>query len=98
MLDTKLTIEEIQIFYPTVSLTNPSVLEVEQIIYNLDKVYVCHGAVLASEFPNMRASFGHQHTMSNGYWKHINCKKILIHNRLEFVLQFKFFNIYYKIV
>jgi len=70
-------------FYPTssVTLTKPTILDIEKIISTLDKVYVCYGAALVSDFPNVKPSFGFQYIMSNGYWKHSNCKKISIENR-----------------
>jgi len=70
-------------FYPTssVTLTKPTILDIEKIISTLDKAYVCYGATLVSDFPNVKPSFGFQCTMSNGYWKHSNCKKISIENR-----------------
>jgi len=82
-MDIKLNVEEIKKLYPssTVNLINPTILDVEKIICNLDKAYVCYGAALISDFPNVKPSFGFQYTMSNGYWKHSNCKKISIENR-----------------
>lgn len=72
-----------EMFYPTSSVTliKPTILYIEKIISNLGKVYVCYVAALVSDFPNVKPSFGFQYTMSNGNWKHSNCKKICIENR-----------------
>ncbi|XP_060871937.1 uncharacterized protein LOC132946116 [Metopolophium dirhodum] len=82
VLNVQLSVEEIEMFYPTssVTLTKPTILDIEKIISTLDKAYVCYGAALVSDFPNVKPSFGFQYTMSNGYWKHSNCKKISIEN------------------
>jgi len=43
-----LSVEELEMLYPTSSATliKPTILDVEKIISNLDKVYVCYGAAL----------------------------------------------------
>lgn len=68
-------------FYSTVSLSNLSINNVEKIIDLIDKVNVSYGVSLVSKFPNVRSSFGPQYTVSNGYWKHSNCKSISDENR-----------------
>lgn len=81
ILDARLTIEEQNIFYPTVPLLNPSVNDVEKIIDMIDKVKVCYGAAIVSKFPDIRASFSPKYTVNNGYWKHSNCRRILDDHR-----------------
>lgn len=83
VLGVQLSVEEFEMFYPTSSVTStkPTVLDIGKIKRALDKTYVCYGAALVFDIPNVKPSFGFQYTMSNGYWKHSNCKKISIENR-----------------
>ncbi|KAF0724256.1 Uncharacterized protein FWK35_00027176 [Aphis craccivora] len=56
VLEVMLSVEELEMLYPTSSATliKPTILDVEKIISNLDKVYVCYGAALVSDFPNCK--------------------------------------------
>lgn len=81
ILHKRLNTEEQEQFYP---LTPLPVIDVEVITYviqKFDSINVCYGSALVSKYPSIKISFGSQYEIHHGYWKHINCLKILINNR-----------------
>jgi len=62
-------------------LTTITADAVSSIISMLDSINVCYGSVPVSKFPSSQSVYGSQYEVVNGYWKHVNCSKILLDNR-----------------
>jgi len=58
-----------------------SIKNIEDIIKTLDGINICYGALLISNYPNIKVSFGYQYQSMNGYWKHTKCTKIIAEKR-----------------
>lgn len=78
ILNKKLSTEEQQLFH-TINVINTEV--VSSIVMKLDSISVCYGATSVSKFSNLKSSCTSQFEIVNGYWKHVNCLKILPENK-----------------
>lgn len=81
VLNENISLELQQTVFPLATKRALNIENLEDLINTLDKLNVCYGTVLANKHPNVKASFGYQYHQVNGYWKHINCTKIILENR-----------------
>lgn len=80
VLNEKISLDQQTTLFPITLNRNISIENIQEIINIFDSVNICYGAVLASKYPHIKASFGYQYQYENGYWKHSECLKIISDN------------------